>query len=61
MLNTILSRSLSVFSLIAGFYAAASAAALPSASLGAILCAVAALGFLSVTAYFVYVETSKPE
>ncbi len=60
-MNTILLRTFATVSLILGGYAALLTAALPSGSLGAILCALAGLGFFSVTAYTVYVESGKPE
>ena len=60
-MNLNILRTLAVISLCLGGYAALLTAAFPSGSLGAILCALAAFGFFSVTGYTVYVETGKPE
>ena len=60
-MNTALRAFLSIISAILGIYTALTITTLPSGSLGAILLAIAALGFFSVTAYTVYVESGKPE
>jgi hypothetical protein len=56
MLNTFLVRFLTVFTLVAGLYAAACITEYPRASTPAILLAVASLGLLSTCGYLIFVQ-----
>jgi hypothetical protein len=59
MLNTFLTRFLTIFTAVAGLMSASSITDFPRCSLPACLLAVASLGFIATFCYLVYVQSGE--